>query len=83
MYKSVQGIYRHGQVEFAENPRDIRDETPVIVTFLDSSQIDLSAHGITSTQAEELRGKLNVFAEEWDSPEMKAYDNYDTNKAAL
>jgi hypothetical protein len=26
----------------------------------------------------ELRGRLEAFAEEWDSPEMDVYDAYDT-----
>ena len=31
----------------------------------------------------EIRGQLDRFAEEWDSPEMSIYDNYDTARAAV
>jgi hypothetical protein len=34
-------------------------------------------------QAAELRGRLASFAEEWDSPEMTLYDNYDVSKNEL
>ncbi len=34
MPKSIQGIYRHGEIELSEVPDDVPDETHVIVTFL-------------------------------------------------
>jgi hypothetical protein len=55
------------------------DETPVIVTFL-TGNVDLAAHGIDEKQAADLRARLTIFAEEWDSPEMDIYDNYDAAK---
>ena len=83
MLKSVEGVYRDGKIELTEIPGDVQDETRVIVTFLETHLIDLQARGINETQAAELRAQLVTFAEEWDSPEMESYDNYDAAKARL
>jgi len=45
--------------------------------------IDLREHGISKAQAAELRARLACFAEDWESPEMDIYDNYDAEKAKL
>jgi len=47
------------------------------VTFLDSGAVDLRKRGIGKAQAKTLRAQLATFTEDWDSPEMSAYDNYD------
>ena len=83
MLKSVEGVYRDGKIELTELPADVQDETRVIVIFLETNPIDLQARGISETQAAELRAQLGTFAEEWDSPEMGLYDNYDAAKAKL
>jgi len=83
MLKSVEGVYRDGKIELTERPEDIRDDTRVIVTFLETSLIDLRARGIDASQAAALREQLGGFAEEWDSPEMELYDNYDAAKDKL
>jgi hypothetical protein len=49
------------------------------VTFLESGFVDLWARGIDEAQAIELRARLATFAEDWDSPEMSIYDDYDTS----
>jgi hypothetical protein len=82
MLVSVPGIYRQGKVELSEEPRDVHDETRVIVTFLDSGSVDLRSRGISEAEAADLRARLAAFAEDWDSPEMGVYDHYDANKAA-
>jgi hypothetical protein len=58
-------------------------EEPAIVTFIEPEEegIELSAYGIDETQAEALRANLVTFAEDWNSPEMSIYDNYDTAKS--
>lgn len=68
MLTSVEGVYRHGKIELGKLPTHVRDETRVIVTFLEPGPIDL-------------RARLASFAEEWDSPEMDVYDDYDAAKA--
>ncbi len=81
--KNIEGIYRSGKVEFTEMPRDVPDETRVLVTFPDSSDIDLKGRGIEAEQADDLRARLRTFAEDWDSPEMDIYNDYDKSKSEL
>jgi hypothetical protein len=75
LLKSIEGIYRHGKIEFLEQPTDV-EEARVIVTFLPSTEgrIDLRARDIDERHAADLRGRLKAFAEDWDRPEMDAYD---------
>ena len=83
MLTSIQGVYRSGKIHLAELPRNVADETPVVVTFLKDSRIDLQVRGISVTQATDLRARLATFAEDWNNPEMEIYDNYDAAKANL
>ena len=83
MLTTLEGIYRGGKIELPKMPRDVREGTPVIVTFLTPHLIDLHARGIDQVQAADLRARLSTFAEDWDSPEMNIYDNYDANKSNL
>jgi hypothetical protein len=83
MITTIEGVYRGGQIELAEMPSDVREGTPVIVMFLPSRSIDLQARGIDEAQAADLRSRLATFAEDWESPEMSLYDNYDAVKANL
>ena len=47
----------------------------VIVTWVHPAEpIDLRERGITESQAADLRRRLAPFAEDWDRPEMAAYD---------
>jgi hypothetical protein len=82
MLTSIEGIYRNGKIELAEFP-SVPDETRVIVTFLGSRPVDLAARGIDPTQAAELRARLATFADDWDSPDMAIYDDYDAHKTKL
>jgi hypothetical protein len=81
MLPNVEGVYRHGTIELTEAPSGVPDDTRVIVIFLDPASINLQARGIDKPAAAELRARLETFAEEWDSPEMAAYDDYDSHKA--
>jgi len=45
--------------------------------------VNLSRRGIDTHAAAELRGSLQQFAEDWNSPEMSVYDDYDAAKATL
>lgn len=73
MLKSVEGIYRDGRVELLEMPEGI-DEARVIVTFIPAGKVDLRERGIDESQAADLRARLRTFVEDWESPEMEAYD---------
>jgi hypothetical protein len=83
MLRTVEGVYRNGKVELTEVPSDVCDDTRVLVTFLEPQPIDLRARGIDEAHAAELRARLATFAEDWDSPEMAIYDDYDAAKARL
>ena len=75
MLKSVEGVYREGKVELLESvPEGMTGR--VIVTFVSSpaGAVDLAARGIGPEQAADLRHRLAAFAEDWQRPEMDAYD---------
>jgi hypothetical protein len=71
--KTIEGIYRHGRIEFLESP-PANLEGKVIVTFLSGGAVDLAARGIDEHQAADMRHRLTTFADDWDRPEMDAYD---------
>ena len=50
---------------------------------LKDGHIDLRSLGICAEQAAEIRARFAAFAEDWDSPEMDIYDNYEAAKSAL
>ena len=81
MLISVEGIYRNGRIELTESPSNVPEGTCVIVTFVGTNDIDLASQGIDREQAEALRNSLTTFSDDWDSPEMSIYDNYDAAKA--
>lgn len=83
MSKIIEGVYRNGKVDLTQKPDNVRDETRVIVTFPDAAEISLQSKGIDESQAADLRARLAAFAEDWESPEMSVYDNYDAIKARL
>ncbi|RLT42407.1 MAG: hypothetical protein DWI57_05650 [Chloroflexi bacterium] len=83
MLTAIQGVYRDGKVILATIPSNLREEMAVIVTFLAPNTIDLRTRGIDEAQATDLRARLAIFAEDWTSPEMDAYDRYDFAKASL
>ena len=71
--KTVEGVFRNGKIELAETPLDV-DEARVIVTFLPRGAVNLSERGISEAHAATLRARLSAFAEDWELPEMGAYD---------
>lgn len=60
-----------------------RQEIVRRLTEMDGASVDLRTRGIDAVAAAELRSRLERFAEDWDSPEMTAYDHYDAAKALL
>jgi hypothetical protein len=71
--KSIEGIYRNGKIELSETPTGV-DEARVIVTFVSEAAVDLPERGIDEIASANLRSRLQTFAEDWDRPEMGAYD---------
>lgn len=82
MSKNIEGIYRDGKIELLEMPDDIPEDTHVIVTFPDANYA-LQERGINEAQAADLRARLGTFIEDWESPDMAIYDNYDALKSKL
>ncbi len=75
MPKSVEGIYRNGKVELLQ-PLEEAEGSRVIVTLARATgPVDLRERGIDESQAADLRRRLAQFAEDWDRPEMAAYDD--------
>jgi hypothetical protein len=79
----VEGIYRDGRIELKSLPSNVANEAKVIVTFVDADVVDLADRGIDRSEAEILRNNLATFADDWNSPEMNIYDNYDAAKSQL
>lgn len=73
MLNSVEGVFRDGKVELLE-PAPANASGRVIITFLSPTVVDLRQRGIPEEQAADLRRRLAAFAEDWDRPEMDAYD---------
>ena len=72
--KSVEGIYRNGKLELVE-PLKEAEVSRVIVTWIQPAEaVDLRERGIDEIQAADLRRRLAPFAEDWNRPEMAAYD---------
>jgi len=72
--KSVEGIYRNGKVELVE-PLAEAEGSRVIVTWVHPGEpIGLRERGIDESHAADLRRRLAPLAEDWDRPEMAAYD---------
>ena len=79
MPRTLEGVYRAGRIELAEKPEGLKEESRVLVTILSAGAIDLRERGIDEAQATDLRRRLATFGEDWDSPEMAIYDDYDAN----
>ena len=74
MAKPVEGVYRNGKAELPE-PQDEPAGSRVVATFVGApDSVDLRERGIDELQAADLRCRLAPFAEDWDRPEMAAYD---------
>ncbi len=81
MLQSIEGIYRNGTIELLEKPSEEK-ESRVIITFLNENgakesvkgSVNLAELGISREEAAKQRAALATFAEDWDRPEMDAYD---------
>ena len=81
--RTYEGIYRESKIELATFPYGVRDATPVLVIFLESSVVSLRERGIGPDEAADLRARLTTFAEDWDNPDMDVYDDYEANQHDL
>lgn len=75
MLQAIRGHYKNGKIDLYEEPQ--LEEGEIIVTFLNSEKagsVDLLAHGITKTDAAELKGRLKTFEADWNAEGMELYD---------
>ena len=78
---TVEGIYKEGKIELLETVADVK-QSKVLITFLESNDIELKTLGIGEKQAAELREKFASF-EDWNDPALDIYNDYDNAKSAL
>jgi hypothetical protein len=83
MLRTIERVYRNGKVELTEVPKDMCDETRILVMFLKPQPIDLRASAIDEAHASEWCARPAMFAANWDSPEMAVCDDYDLTNARL
>jgi len=74
LYTRIIPYGQRGKVELAEPLENAKDGR-VIVTLISSNQVELELRDIEPSQAADLRHRLASFAEDWDRPEMNAYDD--------
>ena len=72
---TVEGVYNNGQIELLTAVQ-AENQSKVLITFLETTDIDLRALGIDEAEAADLRGKFATF-EDWNDPEMDIYNDYD------
>ena len=70
-------------LEILEALRDVEGQSKRWLEEYRTDGIDLKSQGIDQAQAQVLRSSLATFSEDWDSPEMSIYDNYDAAKASV
>lgn len=83
MLTAIEGVFRNGKIVLKEIPKSIGEDTPVIVTFLTTSYVDLQAKNISEREAAELRERLATFSDDWEHNDMDIYDEYEANKESL
>ena len=74
MVESVEGIYRNGKVELLAPLTGVEGSRVIVTLVRPGEPVDLRERGIDESRAADLRHRLATFAEDWDRPEMAAYD---------
>lgn len=74
MTRSVEGMYRNGKVELLQPLEEAEGSRVIVTPVRPADQVDLRDRGIDDAEAADLRHRLATFAEDWDRPEMAAYD---------
>lgn len=74
MLKTVEGTFRDGRIELLESAPQIKDGRVLVIFLPPSGRVRLDERGVSEAQAADLRFRLRTFAEDWDRPEMDAYD---------
>ena len=78
---TAEGIYKDGKIELLETVSKVK-QSKVLITFLESSDVNLRTLGISKEEASQLREKFATF-EDWNDPSLDVYNDYDNAKSAL
>jgi predicted DNA-binding antitoxin AbrB/MazE fold protein len=81
----IDAMYEDGVLKPLANA-DLKDRQRYRVTLEAVAESDgesLAVRGIGEEEAAELRARLESFAEDWESEEMRIYDDYDAAKSRL
>jgi len=78
---TIEGIYKDGRIELLENVSQVK-QSKVLITFLETSDVDLQTLGINEAEAGKLREKFAAF-EDWNDSALDVYKDYDRAKSAL
>jgi hypothetical protein len=62
------------KVELVEALAEAEGSRVIVIWVHPAEPVDLCERGIDESQAADLRRRLAPFAEDWDRPEMAAYD---------
>nr|MBA3785652.1 hypothetical protein [Acidobacteriota bacterium] len=61
---TAEGIYKDGKIELLETVSEVK-QSKVLITFLESSDVNLRTLGISKEEASQLREKFATF-EDWN-----------------
>lgn len=75
MLKTIEGIYKDGQIQFTELPQDVSDRSQVLVTFLDPGKINSAKLRQLIDQLETIEGIQQGF-EELNSGQTRSIGNF-------
>ncbi len=78
---TVEGIYKDGRIELLDTVSEVK-QARVLITFLETRDIELKTLGIGEKEAKELREKFATF-EDWNDPALDVYNDYDNAKSVL
>jgi hypothetical protein len=76
---TVEGIYKDGKIELLETVSE-KEQSRVLVTFLEKGDLELSALGLDRNDAIELSDSFESF-EDWNDPALDIYNDYDNAKS--
>jgi hypothetical protein len=75
MLKTIEGIYRNGQIELPEVPQGISDSTQVLVTFLDPGKLDATRLLQLIDQLETIIG-IQQGLNDFDAGRFRPFDDF-------
>jgi acyl carrier protein len=73
--KTVEGIYRNGQIELSELPQSISDSAQVLVTFLDPGKLDSTRLLQLIDQLETIIG-IQQGLDDFDTGRFRPFDDF-------